>query len=867
MRKNLFVLLFLLGISLDAFGQSAAISYLLPDIGTSGMNTYVEIIGPHDTIDNFGTPGVSLNNPGDNLRVICLHPEDSAKVRIGPLFVAWDGRMIATHFFVLPGVTPNSSDWTALQSEFRIPIQVLLNGRVSNVDTFYLVNPQPGINVTSASLLGSGGATGLRSRRGAMIVSGLTLSSAAPVAVSTRDCDPQTSGNQGFLPLILLSTGDIRVASGARLDASANGETAGMGGGGGGGVFSDLVDDTQDRPGGDGFVGGQGGDLLGGTGSGGVGNVRTHGGMSLNGVPGAMDVPGSTLHGDTHNEGCQGTGGGTGFCFGTSGQGSFTSKCTLTNTVGGYGGGSGAAECCCDPWRTKTSFGGSGGAFATAGTTSTSGAGFPYGNPEMIPVMGGSGGAGGNPWYGVAGHGGGGGGAIVLYAAHNAHVASIASIGADGGDQVYQTMNIYSGAGGAGSGGGVILGAKLQTELDSAFVQGGKGGKPEIHNPDGPQNVQDGGDGGAGRVRMDGLRTKEALVTNSASYFRGPTTDTSRYVPRTFVLKGTGNGNPIRIYIGGKTIPWQVAANVSGYSGNVWSATILLPGQDTIYFLVAAQQIPNPSRAQFNEDPDWVLSQAAANILLTTPDCIATVLMSPQQRPKAIVNTSVTFPLHVHFGGTFSADSLIALATYARYSLEFDPTLLLPTTIIPPTGWSVQSQNISSGRIDVKLGKISSTVKTLDSLGEVIFSVLSAAKKNTSIALLELNIQDSNWSVPYCVFTSEGGSWVMILDSVASGVSHAGQEDFFVSEVYPNPATRSANLEVRLAREGTAKFGVFDVLGREVVGLRANVKLHAGRNAVPLSLAGLANGVYLLRVETSGQLATRMLRIGNARTR
>src|ERR1051326_5369029 len=165
--------------------KSQAISYLIPDIGTTEQNTYVEIIGPYNQNGNFGADGFYTNNPGDPVRVICANSADTNKIKIGTVVVSWNGKMISTQVYVMPWVTSNSTDWQTVSSAYKIPIQVLLNAtNFSNVDTFYIVQPQPAITIGGAATLGSGGPMGVRSRRGAMIVSGLTLQAGANVSVS-----------------------------------------------------------------------------------------------------------------------------------------------------------------------------------------------------------------------------------------------------------------------------------------------------------------------------------------------------------------------------------------------------------------------------------------------------------------------------------------------------------------------------------------------------------------------------------------------------------------------------------------------------------------------------------------------------------
>ncbi len=344
-------------IRVTTLSSGPVISYLIPDIGTPDMNTYMEIIGPYNANGNFWIDGVYLNNPGDALQVQCANPADTQYVRFGPCVVSWDGRMISTQVFVLPGANPASTDW---QQGIKIPIQVKANAVLSNVDTFYIVQPQTlGVNGTLSTpgVLGSGGAYGTRSRRGAMIVDSLKLNGSGTYTVSTQDCDPGTPGNQGYLPFVLLSRGPIVSSANSTISVSApgadggpggGGSDAGPGGGGGGGSYDESAPPNYSGSGGDGYTGGETPYIGGGNGSGAPHQVDT-GGSSLNGVLGASST---TVAG-----GIQGTGGGTGFCFGMSGSGG-------DDTVGGYGGGSGAQE---DGSNGPTAFGGGGGGFASQG--------------------------------------------------------------------------------------------------------------------------------------------------------------------------------------------------------------------------------------------------------------------------------------------------------------------------------------------------------------------------------------------------------------------------------------------------------------------------------------------------------------------
>jgi len=573
------------------------VSYFIPDIGTPGMNTYLEIIAPHDSIADFGADGFYYGNRGDILQIVCANPSDTQYVRFGPCIVSWNGRMIATQVYVLPWVQATSTDW---QQSIKIPIQVLLDGLLSNADTFYIVKPQdldPGSTLTSPGVIGSGGPWGTRSRRGAMIVDSLTLLGSGSYTFSTTDCDLDARGNQGFLPFILISKGKINVGGSTTLDVSGNGIEAGPGGGGGG---NGLVCGSQ---GGDGFTGGGGNaDWYSGCAAEPAG---TGTGTAQNGLNGVIGGESSFQN--------EGGGGGTGHPFGAGGDAGFFPSGN-SNPPGSYGGGKGGPGCC-----TAEEGGGGGGGFTIRGFDGgiiplhTSG-GNLYGNTELVPYSGGSGGGGGNvntdDQLGVgAGSGGGGGGAFILYGKSALINGTLKSAGGNG-------ENSYNnnGAGGGGSGGAVVCGAKVSLSITKADVSLGGGG---VGTPFGASG-QDGGSGSIGRVRFDGPLPATAIsVTSRASKYNGPSTDASDTVTRTFILTGSGNANEIQIHVRPLHGQWSLAQSITNYSrfGNKWKATITLPGNDSVYLLAAAQGVLNPSKATYTTEPSWILSQAAANIL------------------------------------------------------------------------------------------------------------------------------------------------------------------------------------------------------------------------------------------------------------
>jgi len=556
------------------------VAYMIPDIGAPGMNTYVEIIAPVDASGTFGGNGLFMN-VGDGSETVSVQPDnpaDANRIMVGPLVVSWDARLISTQIFVKPGAANGV-----------VPLRITVNGASTVINEFEIVTPQTlgtGGTITGGGILGQGG-YGVRSKRGAMIVDRLILDGGTWRA-STQDPDPSTPGNQAYLPFILISKGTLALINNATLSVDGATLDAGPGGGGGGGYFCDqtLTDGGPGSDGGKGFTsGGAGGhnspnrynSLADGTGA---------NGTSLNNVaPGGYD--GCTRY--------EGAAGGTGHPFGLS------AAAACLPTSGGFGSGTTGDQ----------TNGGGGGGYrqnGTAGSGAPDNFGRQHGNLQGVPVAGGAGGGSGNPQAsfvsgGCAGAGGGGGGAAVLYSMEVFNNNFISAKGGNGGNR----SGSGSGAGGgAGSGGFIEIGAKVPTSSGgSGDISGGAGG------------TSGGGAGGAGRSRYDGYTGVQPTFTGQSDPYIGPTIDTLTHVQSpSFVLSGTGNGTDLlRVYMRDETGPWRQTIADPTFTGRTWTLPVTVTGGAGRYYFVALQVVNSPSTAPYLNEPSWVFSQAAANMV------------------------------------------------------------------------------------------------------------------------------------------------------------------------------------------------------------------------------------------------------------
>ncbi len=590
MKKLFFMitaLVFLIILSF-ALNCQTRISYAIPDVGTLGMGVYVEVIAPTNSFGNFGEDTLYPDNNG-KVKIIFDKPEDSSKIIIGPIVVSWQGRLLSTYFFISPDLEePNSSDWSLLDSKFRIPFRVQVDGNLSNPDTFYIVKPYDFGTVLQNNQIFGTGQLGRRSPSGAIVVDSLNLSSLEYKAFLDNSTVFPFQ-NRSYLPFIILCTNHIKgLGSNTKISVNAGDlrlQNGGPGGGGGGGRFCDFISGNPGEDGGNGFTaGGRGGVNYFLSGNGAYKNLGCgtgDSGKSLNGVFPASN-PG----------GWEASGGGTGHPFGKSGIGSGDQS--NWNVPGGYGGGTGSIN---------NRMGGSGG-FATNGQNEPSNyvnGGKIHGNPMIVPIAGGSGGASGNP-SGLnvcSGSGGGGGGAIRIFAKRIENISLLAN-GANGG----QSSN---GAGGGGSGGSISVCAKEFVQNLSLSAQGGNGG-------------------GRGYFRVDAPTIFNVTFShNDPPAYIGLSTDTNTFVKRKFILTGSKNpsSDVVQIYLRSKNSSWVLYKTVSGFSNqNKWTTEIILPDTSKVFYIAAIQDLNNAVIDTFKYQPRYLLSQAAMNILKRIPQGI-----------------------------------------------------------------------------------------------------------------------------------------------------------------------------------------------------------------------------------------------------
>ncbi len=94
-----------------------------------------------------------------------------------------------------------------------------------------------------------------------------------------------------------------------------------------------------------------------------------------------------------------------------------------------------------------------------------------------------------------------------------------------------------------------------------------------------------------------------------------------------------------------------------------------------------------------------------------------------------------------------------------------------------------------------------------------------------------------------------------VISSVASE-SAARPGAFALHAAYPNPSSTATALGLDVPEAARVRLAVYDVLGREVAVL-LDRRVEAGHYTVRFDGAGLARGVYLVRMQAGGVSAVR----------
>ena len=124
--------------------------------------------------------------------------------------------------------------------------------------------------------------------------------------------------------------------------------------------------------------------------------------------------------------------------------------------------------------------------------------------------------------------------------------------------------------------------------------------------------------------------------------------------------------------------------------------------------------------------------------------------------------------------------------------------------------------------------------------------------KGNSTTLIVINPEDE------VIFTSNGNfdvEEVLVTNSEEFINVVDASLEFSLSNAYPNPFNPTTTIELNIAEASYASVKVFNLKG-EVVGVLMDGMVDANAYTMTWDASNLASGVYMIRAEAGGQIAT-----------
>lgn len=150
-------------------------------------------------------------------------------------------------------------------------------------------------------------------------------------------------------------------------------------------------------------------------------------------------------------------------------------------------------------------------------------------------------------------------------------------------------------------------------------------------------------------------------------------------------------------------------------------------------------------------------------------------------------------------------------------------------------------------------GWVSSLIAT-DQFGEAFY--LASREFWTDPPLLEVvlyHIQN---------YGAQVDSFYYEVPIVCSNVNRVFRPQSFQINAFPNPFNSSITISFTLAHASEVKMAVYDVLGRNVDGIKGahiGALLQAGEHRIIFDGTGLSSGIYFIRLEAGGNVQTRKM--------
>ena len=371
------------------------------------------------------------------------------------------------------------------------------------------------------------------------------------------------------------------------------------------------------------------------------------------------------------------------------------------------------------------------------------------------------------------------------------------------------------------------------------------------------------------RNRGSGALTLSAAVVEGESIFR--------VTPAAALLANGGDSIAFRIEFTPRD-PDLYTGKIRFTSENGWAETVEVTGEGMVYSIAAVRALPVGSTVALTGTVTrargayaWLQQDSAAIVLYqskgTLRDSIAAGLITPGSVLSVLGKTSRYRSLLELASGDIQA--------WRRHGVEPLPAAEEVTLArIAADGARLQSRlvrikylTVLSGDPVFKAATTYNIVDPSDTSKAVALRIGNAA--DTEIDSMQIPRGSFMFVGPLGQFSNDPAAGFQLMpvdrsDIVLKPTGLVMQEEenppdeYALGQNYPNPFNMETVIEYRLGQAGFAVLRVYDMLGREVAAL-VEGKQAAGIHRMVFSGAGLANGVYLYRLEAGNFSSTRKL--------
>jgi len=281
----------------------------------------------------------------------------------------------------------------------------------------------------------------------------------------------------------------------------------------------------------------------------------------------------------------------------------------------------------------------------------------------------------------------------------------------------------------------------------------------------------------------------------------------------------------------------------TGLGGTYAINTLAISQQPAhVLYFAASSETDTPRLYRLDEaNSDSPRLEARDQLVAVTGSYVHSIAINPDDADEILVvlsNYSIKGLFHSRDGGlSFS----VVEGNLEGTENQTGPSLR-SATILPVEGTTYYLLGTSTGLY---------AVSELDGMNTEWIQQGSDVIGNTIVEFVTSRKSDG----VVAVATYGRGLFVGSLQSPVSVSPSVRPVAFHLEQNYPNPVNPSTTIPFTLSRSGKVTLTLYNVLGRKVMEIIPNETMTTGRHNVAVNLSSLASGVYIYRLDVTGEIA------------